>query len=345
MNRSTTEARVPGASIYRRTRIVPQPIQDIGSSSFGVTSVERTNQTEGSEAWFEGNAYVYDQCHIFSAWNLLKKGKSCRVAILAGSADRDHPALQNIELTEIDARGSREVPATLDDFTTSVVGLIAGQWHERGFRGVAHGAAVDLLTVHDARGGTTQAEIANALDLAVDRGAKVVVAPLGGRERSDILHDAVRHAVDNGICLIASAGNERDSQPFFPAAFPECLSVCSVDANDKKSQFSSFGDWTSIAAPGEDIWSCGTSESFISLTGTSHSAAIVGGCVALMYSLDPSLTPTDIKRIIQANADSIYSLNPDYSGKLGSGRINAFRALLSIVRDLMRSPVQQKPSS
>src|SRR5262249_29258663 len=53
----------------------------------------------------------------------------------------------------------------------------------------------------------------------------------------------------------------------------------------------------------------------------------VAGLAALVWSLDPALTSQQVRTIVQSTCDNIDGKNPNFAGKLGSGRINAFRAL------------------
>ncbi|CAM3261684.1 Calcium-dependent protease [Aequorivita lipolytica] len=63
--------------------------------------------------------------------------------------------------------------------------------------------------------------------------------------------------------------------------------------------------------------------------GTSASAPIVSGLAALIFAINPNLTAYEVKDIIKNTADDIYSIpqNQSYIGQLGTGRINAFRAV------------------
>src|SRR5215831_11565253 len=67
----------------------------------------------------------------------------------------------------------------------------------------------------------------------------------------DALHASVRALDTTGISIIASAGNDNTSKPFYPAAFPEVLGVCSSTRHTRvKAAYSNFGPWVSLCAPG-----------------------------------------------------------------------------------------------
>lgn len=67
--------------------------------------------------------------------------------------------------------------------------------------------------------------------------------------------------------------------------------------------------------------------------GTSYAAPIVTGITALMYSLNPCMTPDQAENIIKNTADDIYNIggNLEFYGLLGTGRVNAYKALLETI--------------
>jgi thermitase len=104
-------------------------------------------------------------------------------------------------------------------------------------------------------------------------------------------HDAVTFATNQSILVVASAGNENTSDPSYPAAFDEAVAVASTTIGDQKSDFSNFGPWVDIAAPGggggsefQDILSTlpGSFSSYGFLQGTSMSAPYVSGVASLI---------------------------------------------------------------
>jgi hypothetical protein len=317
-------------SVFRRTRIRPiAGQQNRYVVRLAAVSAKRPGHRD---IRVMENFYAYEQCHLFSAWQLLPEETVTKVTVVAGIPDSTHPALANLNINIVDARGTWDTAAdaAADEYTTSVVGLLAGNCEETDFRGVIKAESIDVINV--LRGtSASQAEIANALDIALQRGSRVILLPLGSDLSSEILLDAIRDVVDGGGCIIAPAGNQNSSNPEYPAAFKECLAVCSVDIEDKKSSNSGFGQWVDVAAPGENIWSCGMNGSYIPVRGTAYSATIASGIVSLMYAVEPSLSPDKIRRVIRSSSDSIDHQNANHVGALGSGRLNAFRAIKSLL--------------
>src|SRR5207244_9016141 len=74
---------------------------------------------------------------------------------------------------------------------------------------------------------------------------------LGTYVYDEALHASVRALDTAGVPIVASAGNDNTSKPFYPAAFPEVLGVCSSTPHTRvKAAHSNFGPWVSLCAPG-----------------------------------------------------------------------------------------------
>jgi subtilisin family serine protease len=103
-----------------------------------------------------------------------------------------------------------------------------------------------------------------------------------------------------GIVLVAAAGNQSETTPFWPAAFPWCVGVGSMTRDgQRRSWFSNHGAWVDVYAPGEDIVNAyarmkyktmvdgevrDTSAGIVKWSGTSFSTPIVTGLIAARMS-------------------------------------------------------------
>lgn len=91
-------------------------------------------------------------------------------------------------------------------------------------------------------------------------------------------------------------------------------------------------DKVNISAPGWHVLRASEANSYTNVgSGTSQSAPIVSGVAALVFAVNPNLTAQQAKDIILNTADDIYHIpyNQDYIGLLGTGRVNAYRAVLT----------------
>ena len=165
---------------------------------------------------------------------------------------------------------------------------------------------------------------------AADHGCSIINCSWGGVSPYDQFgQDVINYATFNkGALVVAAAGNTNARLSFYPAAFDNVLSVAATNINDEKADFSTYDYSVDIAAPGKAVYSC-LGNSYGTSDGTSFSAPIVSGVAALVKSYYPSFTPQQIIHRLKATADIIDTINTNvnYAGMLGSGRINAYRAL------------------
>jgi len=142
----------------------------------------------------------------------------------------------------------------------------------------------------------------------------------------------------NGGITIFAAGNSSSSGQWYPGYYSGTFSVAATNNQDIKAWYSNYDTWVDISAPGGETDAVAARGVLSSLTGntygfyqgTSMACPHVSGVAALILSLAPGvLTPQDLKNILTTTTDNIYPLNPTYTGKLGSGRLNAYQALLT----------------
>ena len=76
---------------------------------------------------------------------------------------------------------------------------------------------------------------------------------LGGGGPSSTERDAFQTFFDDGILIVASAGNGGSSSYSYPASYSSVMSVAATDSSDAKASFSQFNDEVDIAAPGVDV--------------------------------------------------------------------------------------------
>ncbi len=107
-------------------------------------------------------------------------------------------------------------------------------------------------TVYQVRG--RQQVILQGLMYAIENGADIINLSFGSYDSSDEAEkQAYRYAYEQGVVLVASAGNDDYDVPHYPAALPEVIAVAATYEDDVKTDFSNYGNWINISAPGFDI--------------------------------------------------------------------------------------------
>jgi subtilisin family serine protease len=149
-------------------------------------------------------------------------------------------------------------------------------------------------------------------------------------------------------------GNYNESASLYsPAKLAQVITVASTDHSDIKSDFSNFGSKIDVSAPGGDSYNTSSRKDYVNvlslkasilsaqsiyvvntgyfrMRGTSVSAPYAAGLAALLLSKYPDWSNEVVRRQLRNTADSIDSLNPSYQGWLGTGRINANRAITKV---------------
>jgi thermitase len=125
--------------------------------------------------------------------------------------------------------------------------------------------------------------------------------------------------------LTAAVGNEGTDANLYPAAYSPVYGVAATDADDKVAGFSNYGSAVKVSAPGVLVISTAPGGRYAIASGTSFSAPIVAGGIAVISSIRGR--GLSDQSLIAASADSIDVLNAGLERKLGMGRINLLQAL------------------
>lgn len=192
---------------------------------------------------------------------------------------------------------------------THVAGIVAAAHsdtsaHSGGYvQGVAPSAKLLPLAFLQGNSGVISDGI-DAIEYAVQRGARVINASWGGEDCSIALRETIASLYAKGVMFVAASGNESyniERQPIYPAAFnlPAQLTVGSVGMGDHMSQFSNYGiPSVHIFAPGGDIISTYPGDKMASLSGTSMASPMAAGAVALLWSAEPRASIEQIRRAL-----------------------------------------------
>jgi subtilisin family serine protease len=202
--------------------------------------------------------------------------------------------------------------------------------NERGIAGLAQSS---LMTVKMDLSFSTVVE---SVYYAVDSGATVINMSFGAYSEAEEFELALAYAEANGVTAVAGAGNSGHERPFYPAAWDTVIAVSATTREDTLADFSNFGDWLGVAAPGHSVLTTNMLPFPYHVgSGTSLAGPYVTALVALMHSIDPSLSPRQTRGFIYDHADDLG--DPGFDIVFGHGRINAYRTLRA-VEHALRGP-------
>lgn len=187
---------------------------------------------------------------------------------------------------------------------------------------VAPRAEIIPLKAFDARGFATEWNIVRAINDAVDMGADVINMSFAGGKTSKLIADVIKNAAAKGVILVGASGNDGEERTAYPASYADVVGVTSVSSRDTKSTFANYGKYVDISAPGEHLITAYPG-GFASLNGTSEAAPLVAGVFAL--AKDSGVRWSKLRKTVEAGVDRIEE--GIYKNKLGSGRINAAKAV------------------
>lgn len=273
------------------------------------------------------------------AWELERGHPDVIVTVVDTGADLNHPDLQ----PNILPRGSEDwdfadeddaVPDDESGHGTHVAGTGAAVDNAAGVIGVAPGCRIMPLRVNLTAGmNQNRADAINYVaDQAVANPARRYAVNCSWKMNGDHagVHSAIINAVTSNVVVVFAAGNadqDIDFTPQYPAVYPEVIAVAATDQRDQRASFSNYGTKVDVSAPGVNIYSTYPDDAYAFLDGTSMASPHVTGLAALVWSRNRTLTNQQVRTIIESTCDNIDGANPGFEGKLGKGRINAFRAL------------------
>ena len=204
------------------------------------------------------------------------------VAVIDSGVCLGHPDLEGRILPGYDFVDDDEVPQDKLGHGCAVAGIIAANSNnEIGIIGVSRTSQILPIRVLDDTGIGTYGDVAAGILWAVDNGADVVNLSLGGLNESTLLRDAVNHAVDQGVQVVAAAGNTGNDQVLYPAKYENVVAVGAVrqeiNGGYPVASFSSTGEEIDSWQPGVSITSTNIGNTYKSVSGTSFATAFVAG--------------------------------------------------------------------
>ena len=287
------------------------------------------------------------------AWDISYGSTGGKVGIVDNAILNTHEDLQNaIAATydgESDTEGSSAPPSNTYEWShgTHCAGLIGAQTNNN--TGIASiGSGVEIYA---AKGGRNSdgalVYISEGLNWQADQPINVLSMSFGGPGSSQNEQDFYTWLHDTkDVVLLAAAGNDGVTTESYPAAYDNVIAVASTNEDDSRSDFSNYGSWVSIAAPGgyannnASIFSTTASTHdwgegevpYDVMQGTSMACPLAAGVVGLMRSLNPALSASQIE-------DCLFNSCVNVGTFVQHGRVDAYAAMQCVQQTLNGDPI------
>lgn len=258
-----------------------------------------------------------------AAWSISQGSPSVTVAVLDSGVMTNTPDLAGRIMTPLVSPGLTLLNGTTNHHGTWVAS-VAGMGVNNGIGGAGVGNFSILpVIVTDANGHSTPNWIGNGIRLAADAGARVInVSQLVTDYAS--LDAAAAYARQKGALVFVAAGNSNAYNPM--SGYDNLVFVSGTDAKDQRwnggTEGSTWGPYVDLSAPADNIVVADpTFDSGYGLgAGTSFAAPLAAGAAALLWSIDPALTPDEVLDILYKTADDLG--NRGWDDVFGWGRLN-----------------------
>ena len=261
------------------------------------------------------------------AWAITRGSEKITVAIVDDGFNLKHPELASKVVSPYNVwKHSAEVFPQPIDHGTHVAGIaLAIANNGKGISGIAPNCKFMPVQVANEKGLMTTTSVLDGIIYSLYQGADVINVSLGGQYtglsqfNNDLQKDLIRNhfkeeerlwrrvmriAASHNATLVVAAGNDNVLAGIDALQRPELfITVSATDKNNqnaRKAQFSNYGSYSTISAPGVGIYSTVGKDSYATMDGTSMAAPIISGTVALMKSINDTITTKQIICILKS---------------------------------------------
>lgn len=319
--------------------------------------IAKSQLTPNNPAYLAGFQWDMSMINLPTAWEMTTGSTSVIVAVL-DSGIRSHPNLApnvlstGYNFVEMNSDPTEPLAPNAEFHGTHVAGTIAAVGNTgSGIAGVAWNVKIMPVRVLGEAFGGTDTMIINGMLYAAglpnssgkippQRANVINMSLAGANSCSATYQDVINQVINAGVTIVAAAGNDaQNGNPIeSPASCQGVIAVGAVDPVGAKASYSGSQPYVFIAAPGGEIGegihagvlstlpiSTANGPYYKFMQGTSMATPHISGVVALMYSVNASLTTTQIKNILASTANPLGTTVPN--SNVGYGLVDAGKAV------------------
>ncbi|MDI1317433.1 S8 family serine peptidase [Flavobacterium sp.] len=263
--------------------------------------------------------------NINKAWDQTTGDKKIVIAVIDNGFDLNHPELvgKAVKPYNVIDKSENVSPSKENHGTHVTSTIVANGNNNQGLVGICPECSFMPIKVEDQNGMVSNTYIIDAILYAIKNKADVVNLSLGmqipmglniplerqkeyinssAKDETEFWDDLFNYASEKKVTCVLAAGNSNILTGFDPfQRAKSTIKVGAVNQNGIKAGFSNFGNYTTIYAPGTNIYGAKPGNSYEVLQGTSMAAPIISGLIGLIKSKNKNISNQEILKILDAN--------------------------------------------
>mmetsp|Transcript_3657 Transcript_3657/g.8165 ORF Transcript_3657/g.8165 Transcript_3657/m.8165 type:complete len:387 (-) Transcript_3657:50-1210(-) len=247
------------------------------------------------------STWGFQEVQAARAHQLGIRGQGVKICIIDSGLDMSHNEFSGNRFSGFSLNSELIWNQDESGHGTHIAGIItASDTNGLGINGIVPDADIFVVRVFDANERFVfSSGLLNAAYECAVVGAKIINMALAGRDFKENKRRGFELLSQQGIIMVASAGNfGPTAPPKYPASYDNVISVVATDEQRFSADFSEANRFVDVCALGVNILSAGPFDSYEELSGTSQSSAFVSGVLGLLWSFKPDATADEIRNAL-----------------------------------------------
>lgn len=269
------------------------------------------------------SAWHLQTMNLPAAWNVTR-GNGVTVAVLDTGVNPSHEDLSGKLVQGRNVASNNSDTSDIYGHGTKVAGVIGAVMDNGlGVASIAPDAMIMPIRITNSTDGwATTSAMASGITWAADHGARVANISYEATSSSTVRNAADYMRSQDGI-VVSSAGNNGSQMNVADSA--SIITVSATGNNDVITSWSSYGNFIDVSAPGSGLWTTHNNGDYAKVSGTSFSAPATAATIAMIMSVDGSLTADEVEDILEDSAQDLGGNGWDM--QYGHGRVDTLAAV------------------